>query len=186
MGFFGSLLGKDQKNQARKTAKQSRADLAAGYGKAQPILSEMAETGGEDDAFYRDLLGLNGPEARARSQQVITSDPQFTGELASGQNAMLRYMNARGASGGGAAALAGQRVLNEKYGNWMDRYRARSFEGQQAKTNLANLEYGYGATKAGQTVQSGNAMVQAMNSGVNNVLGLVGLGVDAYSAGMKR
>jgi hypothetical protein len=163
-------------------------------------------------------LGLDGTDARDAAQGVISSDKLWQGELAQGQNAMLRYLNARGASGGGKAALAGQRVLTEQYGNWMDRYRQRADTGGQYArdmaqldnqyginagniqsnygtnvsnlssqhfTNKANLTYGYRASKAGQAINHGNAMVAARNSGVNNVLGVVGAGVDAYGAYKK-
>lgn len=142
----------------------------------------MAATGAEDDTFYRDLLGLNGTDARDRSQGVITSDPLWTGELAQGQNAMLRYRNARGGVGAGKTLLAGQRVLADQYGSWLDKYKNRAIGGQQARTNLSNLDYGYGATRAGQAIQHGNAMVQARNSGVNNVLNLAGAGLEAFAA----
>lgn len=143
----------------------------------------MAATGAEDDTFYRNLLGLNGDEARSTAQGVISSDPMWQGELADGQNAMLRNLNARGSSGAGRAILGGQRVLAQQYGNWMDRYRSRATEGQQARANLSNLDYGYGATRAGQAVNYGNAMVQAQNSGVNNVLGLAGTALKATGWG---
>jgi len=185
VGFFSDLLGKSQKKAAAKTSAQAKADLKSGYKKARTELAPMAERGAADDAFYRGLLGLDGADARSEAQGVITSDPLWTGELGQNQNAMLRHLNARGSSGSGRALLAGQRVLAQQYGNWMDRYRQRSVEGRQAQANLANLEYGYGASKAGQTIQGGNAFIQAANSGVNNILGIAGLGVDAYTAGRK-
>lgn len=193
MGFFSDLLGKGQKKETRKANAQAKADLAAGYSKARAPLADMAATGAEDDTFYRDALGLNGAEARARAQGVISSDPLWQGQLADGQNAMLRMRNARGGVGAGKTLLAGQRVLTQQYGNWLDRYEGRANQGQQARVNLSNLDYGYGATKAGQAVQHGNAMVQARNSGVNNVLNLVGTlagaGKDmakAYAASDRR
>lgn len=251
MGFFGSLLGKDQKKATRKANKQAQADLKAAYNAAVPLLdkgyttaSDALTTGhnnamaaaraGYDTAratlqpwvdeglkankFYGDLLGLDGAEARDEAQAVIASDKLWQGELAAGQNAMLRMRNARGGTNTGKTLLAGQRVLSEQYGNWMDRYRQRADTGGQYARDLsdydyrygvdtadrhstyaanrgnlatryygqkADLRYGYGASKAGLAIGKGNAMVQAMNSGVNNVLGLVGAGADAAESGSK-
>jgi hypothetical protein len=44
--------------------------------------------------------------------------------------------------------------------------------------------FGYGATKAGNAINYGNAMAQAKGIGVNNLLGLAGTAIKAWG-GMK-
>lgn len=144
------------------------------------------QSGAQSQSFYDNLLGLNGADARAESQGVITSDPLFQGQLGQNSNAMLRHLNARGASAGGQAALAGQRVLQSTYGDWMDRYRTGGAQGLNATNAMAgyqagrgDLSYGYGATRAGHETNFGNAMAQSRSIGINNLLGVASLGVNA-------
>lgn len=104
-------------------------------------------------------------------------------------NALLRNLNARGASGGGMAALAGARVGQEGYNAWLDRLTGRGTSGQAAagtvstiKAGQGDLNFGYGSTKAGNEINYGNA--QAANRGIlgNNLLNLAGTAAKAFAA----
>lgn len=102
---------------------------------------------------------------------------------------MLKYLNARGQSGGGLANIAAQRVLQQNYGNWLDRYRDAGSQGLQAtgaqagiKTGQGDNAYGFAATKAGNAINYGNAMAQSRGIGINNLFSALGTGVKA--AGM--
>ena len=136
-------------------------------------------------------MGLNGADARGEAQGMITSDPLFQGGLAQDSNALLRNLNARGQGGGGQAQLAGQRVLQQNYGSWLDRYRDAGSQGFQATNALSGVRaaqgdnaYGFAATKAGQATNYGNALASSRSIGINNLMGAVGTGIKAY-AGMK-
>ncbi len=196
MGFFGSFFGSDQRSDIRRGNAQATRALDSGYkesmgryDQAADLYSPYAQQGGQAQTFYNNALGLNGDAARAGAQQTITSDPLWSGKLAQDEGNSLAYLNARGQAGGGAAALAGQRVLQQNYGNWLDRYRdvgRQGFEAtnQQAgiRTGQGDAAYGYGATKAGQAINYGNALASSRNIGVNNLMGAFGVAAKAYGA----
>lgn len=197
MGFFGDLwggfTGESQKKALAAGKQASDAALQSGYDQGKPYLQQAsnafapyAQSGQQANQFYNDALGLNGDAARTTATNTLTSNPLFQGQLGQDSNAMSRILNAQGASGGGKAQLAAQRVFQQTAGNWLDRYAQQGQQGLQAAngqanafTNQGNYEYGYGATRAGQETQNANAMAQASGIGINNLLGVAGLGVKA-------
>ncbi len=195
MSFLGSLTGSTQRKDLRAAQTKANAALDQGYAQSQGYYDQAAglydpymKAGGQAQTFYNDLLGLNGADARGTAQGVITSDPLWSGGLAQDQNAMLKYLNARGEGGGGKAFLAGQRVLMDNYGNWMDRYRDAGRQGLDATSQQSNVRmgqgdnaYGFAATRAGNAINYGNAMAQSRSIGVNNLLGALGTGINAYT-----
>lgn len=200
MGFlsdlWGSFTGDAQRDEIRSAGKKADKYLDDNYQAARDdytgaidSFQSYADAGTKSQKFYDDLMGLNGPEARAAAQATVTSDPQFGGQLASNSNAMLRYLNARGESGGGKAQLAGQRVLQGTYGDWINRYKSGGEQGLQATNAMAayrggrgDLAWGYGTTKAGKAINQGNAMAEAQGIGINNLLKVGELGVKSASA----
>lgn len=196
MSFFGSFTGSTQRKDIRRADAAASAALDKGYADSQGYYGQAAsaydpyvQAGGKANDTYNALLGLNGAEARGTAQDMITSDPLFQGGLAQESNALLRNLNARGASGGGQAQLAGQRVLQQQYGNWLDRYRDSGSQGFQASNAQAGVRaaqgdaaYGYGATKAGQAIGTGNAIAGSRSIGVNNLIGLAGTAIGGYNA----
>lgn len=196
MGFFDSFTGKSQRRDLQYAQTQANAALDQGYAQSQSrydqaagLFEPQATTGARAGTFYDDAIGLNGADARNTAQGVITSDPLWTGALAEDQNALMRMMNARGESGNGKAYLAGQRVLAQNYGNALDRYKTRADTGTQAVGTLAGIRtaqgdnaYGYGATKAGQATNYGNAISETRGVGVNNLMNMLGTGLKAYGA----
>ena len=195
MGFFDTFTGASQRRDLRAANKKSNDALDQGYQQSQGYYDQaaglyqpLAQSGQRASTFYDDALGLNGADARSVAQGVITSDPLWTGQLAESNNALMRMLNARGEAGGGKAYLAGQRVLAQNYGNALDRYAGRAQTGQQGigalaavRTGQGDNAYGYGATKAGNAINMGNAMAQSRGIGVNNLMGLLGTGLKTYS-----
>lgn len=198
MGFFDAFTGAAQKKQLTAANKQANQYLDNGYNQSVDYynqayggLDQYAQDGAAGQKMYMDLLGINGADARAAAQGIITSDPQWSGKFAADSNAVLRNMNARGAGAGGAAALAGQRVLSQNYDNALSKYAGLGQQGaqmagmqSQIRMGQGDNAYGYGATKAGNAMNYGNAMAQASGIGVNNLMNLIGTGVKAW-AGMK-
>lgn len=196
MGFFGSFTGSDQRKDIRNANNKASAAIDKGYADSQGYYNQAAsaydpyvQAGGKANDTYNALLGLNGADARSSAQGMLTSDPLFQGGLAQDSNALLRNLNARGASGGGQAQLAAQRVLQQNYGQWLDRYRDAGQQGFQASNALSNVRaaqgdnaYGYGATKAGQAINYGNAMSSSRNIGINNLLNVAGTAIGGYNA----
>lgn len=195
MGFFDSFTGASQRRDIRNTNAQANAALDKGYadsqgyyGQAAGLYEPLAQQGQRASSFYDDALGLNGADARNTAQGVITSDPLWTGQMAESNNALMRMLNSRGEAAGGKSYLAGQRMLAQNYGNALDRYAGRAQTGQQGIGALAGIRtaqgdnaYGYGATKAGQATNYGNAIAGTRGMGVNNLMGLLGTGLKAYS-----
>jgi len=195
VGFLSNLTGGDQRRDISKGYSQANALLDQGYGQSQGYYDQASglfdpymQQGVEAAVMYADLLGLNGADARTAAQGVLTSDPLFSGQLAADSNAMLRQLNARGQGAGGLSALAGQRVLQENYGNWLDRYNQAGQQGFQAAGAKGNVlaaqgdnAYGFAATKANNAIGQANAMASTRNVGMNNLLGAVGTGLNALS-----
>lgn len=196
MGFFSSFFGGDQRNDIKSANSTANSALDKGFGQSQGYYDQAAggyqpytQQGGQANAMYGNLLGLNGTDARSTAQNALTSDPIFQGQLGQQSNALLQNMNARGDGAGGNAAIAGQKVFQQNYGNWLDRYKDAGQQGLQATNALAGVRtgqgdnaYGYGATKAGNAINYGNALAGSRGIGANNVLGLLGAGAKAYGA----
>lgn len=196
MGFFSDFTGASARKDVNAANSKANAALDKGYNASQGYYDEAADSfdpyvdqGGKASTFYGNALGLYGDEARAAAQDTIASDPMWSGKLALDSNNVLKNLNARGMGASGAAALAGQRVLTENYGNWLDRYAnlgRQGFEatGQQAgiRTGQGDNAYGYGATKAANAINYGNAMAGTRNTGINNVLGILGTAAKGYTA----
>lgn len=195
MGFFDSFTGGSQRRDIAKADKRATSMLERGYGQQQQAydaagdyIEPYAADGRRAADTYNAFLGLKGQDAAQGAYDNLAALPAFQGQLAAGSNAILKNMNARGAGAGGSAAIAGQRVLQENIGNWMDRYRSQGQQGFEAAGMQADLStargdnaYGYGATRAGQAINRGNAMAEARTTGINNILNLAGTVANAAS-----
>ncbi len=196
MGFFSDFTGASARSDIKKANNTATAALDQGYNTSQGYYDQAASSfdpytssGAAGEKMYSDLLGLNGDDARSSAQGVITSDPLWSGKLGEDTNAVLKNLNARGMGASGASALAGQRVLLQNYNSVLDRYQGLgqtglSATGQRAGvlTGQGDNAYGFGATKANQALQCGNAMAGTRNTGLNNVLAVLGTGAKAYAA----
>lgn len=192
MGLLGSFFGNDQRDDLAAANAQSNAALKKGYKDARSdyttaenYFAPFAQQGQQANTFYNDALGLNGDPARDTAVGTLTSNPLFSGQLANDSNAVSRMLNAQG-SGRGLEALAGQRVFQQTAGNWLDRYRDQGAQGLNATNAMAgyragrgDLAYGYGASKAGNAINYGNAVAGSRNIGINNLLNVAGLAVNA-------
>lgn len=191
---MSSFFGGDQRKDLRQANAQATAALDKGYGEAQGFneqaygeLEPYAQRGEAGAAAYSDALGLGTPEGRAKAQASYFDDPAMQAVLGQESNALLRRFNAGGnATGGGKLALAGTRVGLEGYNKYLDRLSGIGTQGAQISTQQAgirqgqgDLAMGLGQTKAGQSINFGNAMSASRNVGVNNLLGALGVGVKA-------
>lgn len=190
MGFFSSFFGGDQRKDLQRANAQATQALDTGYrdamgryDEAYGLISPLAERGNEANAMYAALL-RGDPEA----VQQFQSNPILQGNIAQDSNAMLRYLNARGGATGGRGFEAAQRVGQQGAMQFLDKYRDFGQQGMQATGALAGIRqgqgdaaYGLGVTKAGQSINFGNAMAESRNIGVNNLLNLAGVGIKAYT-----
>jgi len=193
MGLLGSFLGKDQQRDLASANQQANQYLDTGYNSAYGDYSTAisgydpyVQSGTKSQTTWDDLMGLNGTGARDAAYGTLSTNPLFTGQLATSSNALARTLNAQGASGGGKAQLAGARVLAETGGNWLDRYAQGGQTGLSATGAKSNalmgrgeLSSSYAGAKAGNAVNYGNALAANRNTGINNILGVAGLAVNA-------
>jgi hypothetical protein len=196
MSFFDSFTGASQRRDMSRANRQANNALAQGYGQQQQRYDQAAgmfdpfvQQGQAANAFYGNALGLGGQEAQGQAINTLTGNPLFQGQLANDSNAVMRQLNARGQSGGGLANVAGQRVFQQTAGNWLDRYRDAGRDGFQATNQQAGVRMnqgdnamGYGATRAGQSMNYGNALASTRSTAMNNITGLLGTGLQAYNA----
>lgn len=197
MGLLSSFLGKDQRRDIQNANAQATKALETGYNQGYGDYSTAAsgydpyvESGTESQAQWKALMGLDGTAARDAAYGELATNPLFTGQLATNSNALVRQMNAYGrGTGQGQLALAGARVLNETGGQWVDRYGQGGQMGLSAtgaKSNAlmgrGDLSMGYGATKAGNAINYGNALASSRNVGINNILNLAGTAAGAVAA----
>lgn len=196
MGFFSSIFGDGGEKEIRRAKKRSDATLTEGYDTATGRLDEAfdlftpyAEQGQQANERYNQLLGLGTQEERDAAQKTYLDDPAFQGMLGLESNRLLKQLNARGQTYGGTAALAGARTGLEGYGNYLNRLQGQGQQGFNAATNQANtrsnqsnLDFGFGATKAGSEINFGNAVAQAKQAPLNNLLGVLGTGAKVATA----
>lgn len=198
MGLLGSFLGSDQRKDVTNAYNKSNQYLDQGYNSANTDYttainnySPYTQSGQQANAFYSNMLGLNGADAANSAWDTLSSNPLFTGQLASNSNAVSRTLNAQGSSGGGKAQLAAQRVLQGNALNFANLYAGLGQQGLSATQAQGNALMGRGdmttnyyGTKAGNAVNYGNALASSRTQGVNNLLNLGGLAVSAYTGGM--
>jgi hypothetical protein len=200
MGIIGSLFGRDQKKDLQHAKAESDAALGQGFTQAQADYTaaegyyqpyaDVGKTGIEDQNFYSDVLHNRGDAV-----SKFSSNPLFSGELGSNFMAAQRAGNAAG-WGAGKEALAGQRVFGQTAGSWLDRYRDSAQQGINTGLNATNAmaglrsargdnAYGYGATKAGNAINYGNAMAANRGTGINNLTGLASTAISGINAFRK-
>lgn len=196
MGFFDSFFGKDQEEDIKRAKKKSDKALDSGYQGANSYydqgydqLNPYAQQGTQANSLYGQAIGLGTDEERAAAQMRYFTDPAFQSVLGQQSNALLRNLNARGQSGGGKAMMAAGRLGTENYNNWLNRLQQQGQQGGQFASQQSNirlgqgdLRYGYGATKAGNEINYGNAMAANRNTGINNLLNLGGTVAKGVSA----
>lgn len=202
MSFWDDFTGKSQQNDLRSANKQSEAALREGYTSARGDYNrayneyapyvQVGQQGVADNDIYRQAIGLGTADERTAAQDRYFTDPALERMLEPQFNAMMRYQNARGSSVGGKATMAAARVANEGYQGWLDRVSnvgqnamATGLNAAQGRSGVAmgrgDLAYGYGATKAGNAINYGNAMAQSRGILSNNLLGLAGTAAKAYA-----
>lgn len=180
----------------RRSKAASDAALASGYEKAGTRLDQAydqyqpyAEGGLQGYNTYNQAIGLGTPEQQTAAQGLYLNDPMQQAQLEQGSNALLRNINARG-GGMGVKSLGASRVATEQYGNWLNRLQGVGQQGLQTagaqagvRGSQAELDYGYGSTRAGQETNFGNAMSASRNIGINNLLNVAGTAAKFFGGG---
>lgn len=194
MSFFGSLFGSDQRRDIKNANNQASSQLQQGYNtqnqrynQAYDLYNPYIQQGTKANTFYGDALGLNGADAQKVAYGNINANPMFQNMLNQDNNAAMRMLNARGNSGG-AADLAAARVFQQNMGNWLDRYNDQgqrglvaTQQGSNVRQNQGDNAMGYGATRANQSINYGNALASSRNIGINNLMNLAGTAAKFFN-----
>ena len=201
MGLFSDFLnpGKDDIN---KGYKKSRNMLRSAYNEAQPMMQqgyadarsylEPYTQGGE--AF--DIQNRLAMGDQAAYDQYILNNPMVTGQIENALRGADRYSNARGTGAGmsGYGDLLRARLATEQVGNQWNRLAGLSQQGLQGSgmasqmaqaegSDLSNFRYGYGQQQANLIMGKKMADMQSGQAGINNLIGLGGMGIKALGPG---
>lgn len=213
MGLFDAFTGQAQKKQLAQAKQQADNALAAGWsegsgeirnwtnqglGYVQPYMQQ----GQQANALYGRFLGLNGQDdQRAAMDQYATSDPFRQQNEDMGNRALSRRFASMGMLDSGASRLAMARANLERgsqdYGNYMNRLGGAAQQGfgaagmgagiaSNAGNALGQMRMGYGQQQAGNAISYGNAMAAAESTPWNNIMGLVGMGMQGYGLGTRK
>jgi hypothetical protein len=198
MSFLGSFFGSDQKKAINQGYKQSNALMEKGYGDATGYYNQAASSfdpyvqqGQQGQQAYTNALGLNGAAGSQAAYDAYASNPAMQAANNYGMDSLSKKYNALGQSDSGANRLAMARAGVENYDRYLNHLSGLGQQGLQAtgaqsgvRQGQGDMAMGYGATLAGNAINKGNALAQASNIGINNLLGVAGLGIKAYTAGM--
>lgn len=209
MSFFGSFFGSDQKKQIKKSYAESqgylqqgynqgRGDVSEYYGKAQGYLDPYLQSGQKTNALLANYLGVNGVDAQRQAMADFQNDPGYQQQMQAGINALDTSATARGGLYSGAAmkgiANYGQQFQRQAFNDRISALSGFAGQGQQAAgaaaglasqtgNQLGSLAWNFGQQQAANAIQKGNALAQASNIGVNNLMGLGGLLIGGMNAG---
>jgi hypothetical protein len=207
MGLLDTFLGKTGKKIAGQTLAYNKEQattgydntknyLSQGYASAQGRLDPYSEQGRTANTAYTNLLGLNGADAQKSATAAYQgSNPYLASTMDMQTKALDRRAAATGQFGSGLNALAKSRVVDETanrdYSDYMGRLQGLMAQGYTADQALAALDSGhaenmtgvegnYRNALAGHQSQYGKDYVAADTAGLQNILGLVGTGLNAF------
>lgn len=200
MSLLGSFFGSDQKKYLQQSNKQATNALAQGYSSANQRYDQAASSydpyvqgGQRGQTAYENSLGLNGQAGAQSAYDAYSSNPAYAVANNYGMDSLAKKYNATGNVNSGANALAMARAGVENYSQYQNQLAGLGSQGLQAtgaqsavRAGQGDMAMGYGATRANQATAMGNALAQNSATGINNLLGVAGLGVKGYSALFPR
>ena len=185
---------KASKGAADSALSQGYTGAMGDYKTAQGMYDPYVKQGQQANSMYGNALGLNGVDAQKSFGANYAAADQFREQNADfANNALMRQYNAKGMGNSGTAALATQRASLERgsqdYNNYLNRLQGQGQQGFQAtgaqaglQQGMGDMTYGYGQQRAGNEINYGNALAQSRSTGINNLMGLAGLGLKGYGA----
>ena len=211
MSFFSDFFGKSQQRDLSAANAQATANINSGYDKgisaakdygqqSEGFYQPWSEGGRKANTAYEDSLGLNGAQGgqNALAMYGNARNPYLQYEQDMAQRGMDRAANARGALNSGSNALAVARARMgmgyQDYNNWQGQLRGQGQMGYQADSAMSGIrqntgryvadsEVGRGGALASNAINYGNALAASRGIGINNMMGLAGLGVRAFGGG---
>jgi hypothetical protein len=211
MSFFDNFFGKSQQRDLSAANSQAVANINGGYDKgisaakdygtqAESFYQPWSQSGKRANTAYENSLGLNGDAGSSNALAMYKSarNPYFDYEADQAQRGIDRAANARGALNSGSNALAVARARMgmgyQDYNNWQGQLRGQGQMGFQADSAMSGIrqntgryvadsEIGRGGALASNAINYGNALAASRNTGINNLMGVAGLGVKMKGGG---
>ena len=198
MGFFDNFFGKTQANDITAASEEANRRYQQGLsqftnttndylGKSLGYLAPYAAAGGDTLKLLGGALGIGGEGPQQSFWGGLSNDPGFQAAQGAGIDALDKSAAARGLlrSGGQQRDLYeyGQKSLMD-FGNnriaqlmgllapTMGAAGSSADLTSQAGNNIAGAQFGTGQLFANNAINTGNAMAQSRNIGINNILGV--------------
>lgn len=211
MSLWGAFTGSDARRYAQDAYNRNSREMQTGYDRSMGYqgqgyqsavnrLSPYAQAGQQGQQAYTNLLGMGGAEAQRGARTAYEGfNPYLGSDMSMADKAISRRSASMGMMDSGMNALARNRAAMEMgtrdFNSYADRLQGLGQQGFQA----SNLLAGYDQNNAAQQIaienalrngnvqnstQFGNAQAQAGQGAFNNVLGLAGLGLNAFMPGV--
>lgn len=212
MAFFDALLGKggpspnatyaDQTAALRRGRRQATGRYEAGRDQAIGYVNPYIESGATANRLYAGSIGAGGDEGYQEAFRAFEADPFRAGSDLAARNEADRVFsryNHYGYGNSGQARvgvpLAASKLYDARVADFRNRLAglggqgltASQFAGTTAFNTgkaLGDLDWGYGQQKAGLMGYRDNALREQASAGVNNLLKLGSLGVQAAGVAM--
>lgn len=201
--FTGAAASKAARRSEQEAAGYLNSGLATatgnmtgGYNSAMSRIQPYMQGGQGAYNLYNDFMGVNGRPAQSNAMTNYQSSPYMSYLQQQGQRAVDRRANAGGGYYSGNALAEASRVnqgiASQDYNQYLAQLAQLGQQGQQMSqfggnldwqhgSALANLNYGNAQQLAGNAINRGNAEAQASGTLLNNLMGLGGLAVSAFT-----
>lgn len=209
MGFFGSFFGSDQRKDIMGASQQAKQAYNRGLrdftdttqdflGQSLGFYQPFAQAGLGAQNLYSDYLGTNGPEARQGFFDDLQFGPEFEAANEYGIRALDRSASARGQTYSGGQLEDLYNFGMQNFGAFLNPYadRLERAAGQganiaqqqagmtsQAGQNIADAQFGTNQLLANNAINTGNAVAETRNIGINNIHGLGQLATNILYGG---
>lgn len=212
MSLWGAFTGSDARRYATDAYNRNSREMQTGYQNSlgyqnqgyQSAVNRLAPyeaAGRQGQTAYSNMLGLNGADAQRGARAGYEGWNPFLGnDLSMADKAISRRSASMGMMDSGLNALARNRAGIEMgsrdFYNYNDRLQGMGQQGFQAANMLAGYDQGNAQNLIGienalrngnvqNSTQFGNAQSAANQGFLNNVLGIAGLGIQAFAPGPR-
>lgn len=200
MGLLDDFFGNTQKKAIVSANKQATNALSQGYNSGQGYYDQAAsgfnpyvQAGQQGQTAYLNALGLNGQAGSQAAYDAYAGNPALQASNNYGLTSLDKRYNANGLGDSGANRLAMARAGVENWNTYTNQLAGLGQQGLAAtgaqagvRTGQGDMAMGYGATRANQAIGYGNALAQNASTGINNLLGVAGLGIKAAGVAFPK
>lgn len=166
--LLGAYSSSQQSSAAKDAANTQAAAAQAGidqqnsqFAAVQKLLSPYVTAGTGALTSQQDLNGVNGPDAQAKAIAALQASPQYTSQLAAGNNNILQNASAtgnlRGGNTQGALAQFAPSLLTQTINDQYSRLGGMVSIGQNAAAGVGNAGMQTGGSIAALLQQQGAA-----------------------------